>query len=43
MDSDEGDSNNCAGIYIYFVYKAYLRIYLKMRRCVFLCFQKVLI
>jgi len=42
MDSDESDSNN-AGVCVNLLYEAYLRIYIKIRRCVFLCFKKVLI
>lgn len=43
MDSEDGDSNNYNRTYIYLLYRAYLRIYYKIRGLAFLRFKKVLI
>lgn len=43
MDSEDGDSNTCNRTYIYLLYRAYLRIYYKVRGLAFLRFKKVLI
>ena len=41
MDSDDGDCNTNAEIYIYSLYRAYSRIMLKVRGRAFLCLKKV--
>lgn len=43
MDSEDGDCNTDNRTYIYLLYKAYLRIYCKIRGLAFLRFKKVLI
>lgn len=37
MDTDDGDNNRTTVFYIYLLYRAYLRMKLKVRRRAFLC------